>query len=99
YAASAYEELLSQTQFDAINILYVAFTRASQQLYIISNMELKKGQEYDERVSGLLIGYLKDKGLWTEESTYHFGTREFTGTDAEIMDSINPVTFYSSSTR
>ncbi|HSI70191.1 MAG TPA: UvrD-helicase domain-containing protein [Gillisia sp.] len=99
YEANAYEELLHQTEFDAINILYVAFTRASRQLYIISNLDLKKGEEYDDRVSGLLIGYLKSRGLWTEKLSYQFGSREYQTTEALIVDSTNPLNYFSSSTQ
>lgn len=99
YEENAYRELLAQTEFDAINILYVAFTRASKHLYIISSLDLKKGQEYDDRVSGLLIGYLKSRGVWTGDSSYRFGNREFMGAEIEIVDSVNPKDYISSSTQ
>lgn len=99
YESSAYKELVHQTEFDAINILYVAFTRAARQLFVISSLDLKRGQEYDDRVSGLLIGYLKSQDLWTEESSYQFGDREYKGTETEITESVNPVKYISSSTQ
>lgn len=73
--AFAYQERLDQTEFDNINVLYVAFTRASRQLYILSNYDLKKGQEIEDKVSGLLIGYLKSQHLWNENLTYEFGNK------------------------
>ena len=70
---AAYEELLDQTEFDAINILYVAFTRASEQLYIISCLDLKKEEHNEDKVSGLLIGYLKQTNKWDGSLSYEFG--------------------------
>ncbi|MEP6261195.1 MAG: UvrD-helicase domain-containing protein [Gillisia sp.] len=70
---AAYEELLDQTEFDAINILYVAFTRAAKQLYIISCLDLKKEMHNEEKVSGLLIGYLKHTNKWDGSLSYEFG--------------------------
>jgi ATP-dependent exoDNAse (exonuclease V) beta subunit len=99
FTAIAYEELLHQTEFDAINILYVAFTRASRQLYIISTLDLKKGEEYEDRVSGILIGFLKSRGLWNDELSYQFGSCEYWQTGAEITNSINPGAYFSSSTQ
>ncbi len=71
--AAAYEELMDQTEFDAINILYVAFTRASKQLYILSCPDLKNDEEKEGKVSGLLIGYLKSINKWDGSLTYEFG--------------------------
>ncbi|MCM4160154.1 DNA helicase UvrD [Antarcticibacterium flavum] len=99
FEENAYQELVSQTEFDAINILYVAFTRASRHLYIISSLDLKKGQEYEDRVSGLLIGYLKSRGLWTDSSSYYFGSTEYKVAEIEIIDAVNPKTYISSSTQ
>jgi len=74
--ANAYNELLDQSEFDSVNVLYVAFTRASQQLYIISNFDLdKKNLEYENKVSGLLIGFLKSKNKWNGELSYEFGSK------------------------
>ena len=74
---NAYQDLLDKTEFDSINVLYVAFTRASQQLYIISNLDISsKGEINENKVSGLLIGYLKDKGIWKDDQkTFEFGVK------------------------
>ncbi len=73
--AAAYEELLDQSEFDAINVLYVALTRASRQLYIISCLDLSKGEEIPDKVSGLLIGYLKYANLWNGSLEYQLGNK------------------------
>src|SRR5690606_32681110 len=74
--AAAYNELLDQSEFDAINILYVAFTRASQQLYILSCAEPKKAEVKSEKVSGVLINYLKSVNKWDGSHEYEFGSNE-----------------------
>ena len=66
--ASTHEKVI----FDNLNILYVAFTRAKERLYIISEYVSKKKKI--ERFSDLLSGYLKEKGLWNADSlSYSFG--------------------------
>jgi len=99
--SSAYQEKLEQSEFDNINVLYVAFTRASKQLYILSNLALKKGQEDEKLVSGLLIGYLKEKNIWNDAITsYDFGTiEEQTSTSKEPNNTIKQEHYYSSPTR
>src|SRR5690606_579646 len=88
--AAAYIELLDQSEFDAINILYVAFTRASQQLYIISCAAPKKTEVNSEKVSGLLINYLKEVGKWDGGPEYAFGKNELTGRKNKISVTFDP---------
>ena len=74
-SAALYEQLVSQNELDALNVLYVALTRAEQQLYIISKFDLdKKGQEKTTTFSGLFINYLKSQEKWSDEVfEYEFG--------------------------
>ncbi len=99
--SSAYQEKLEQSEFDNINVLYVAFTRASKQLYILSNLDLKKGEEDEKVVSGLLIGFLKTKNLWDDAKfNYEFGTIENDNLQIkEVNNTIIQKHFYSSPTR
>lgn len=99
--SSAYQEKLEQSEFDNINVLYVAFTRASKQLYILSNLALKKGQEDEKVVSGLLIGYLKSKNLWDDAvASYDFGTiAPESSSSKEPNNTIKQEYFFSSPTR
>lgn len=100
YEAAAYEDLLDQSEFDAINVLYVAFTRASSQLYILSCLDLKNGEEYEDKVSGLLIGYLKSTNRWNGSLTYDFGSNLSSESKIKILDNSRTVeTNFSSSTR
>ncbi len=66
----------SQLELDTINLLYVAFTRAKEQLYVISNAQLtSKGAPNPNNFSGKLIAYLQHLGLWdVEREVYTFGT-------------------------
>ncbi|PQV49489.1 ATP-dependent exoDNAse (exonuclease V) beta subunit [Jejuia pallidilutea] len=65
----------SQQELDNINLLYVALTRAKEQLYIISkNDDSLKDDAKNKKYSGLLINYLKHLSLWNGVDTvYTFG--------------------------
>jgi ATP-dependent exoDNAse (exonuclease V) beta subunit len=94
--ATAYSTLLDQSEFDAINILYVAFTRASKQLYILSCPEFSKGEPNPDKVSGLLINYLKSINKWDGGFEYEFGNNEMEDAKkVEKLNSVSPGEYYS----
>ena len=66
------EELL-----DNINVLYVALTRAEEQLYVISNMNLtSKGEVKPGNMSTFFINYLDTKmGFDAQQFEYEFGNQ------------------------
>ena len=67
-----YHKTKSEKELDNINLLYVALTRAEQQLYIITNKETdKNGNEKLQKFSGLFINYLKSENIW-EDSKIHY---------------------------
>ncbi|MBQ0733818.1 UvrD-helicase domain-containing protein [Aquimarina celericrescens] len=68
-------ERQAQLELDTFNLLYVVLTRAKEQLYIISKLELNsKGESNPNKFSGKLIAYLKDVGKWnTKTKQYSFG--------------------------
>ncbi len=68
----------AQLELDTINLQYVAFTRAKEQLYVISKKDLNtKGESNPNKFSGKLIAYLKDIGKWDQEcNSYSFGNHE-----------------------
>ena len=74
-ASDIYSEFIHQKELDTLNVLYVACTRASQQLYLLSKKEIDaKGNEKAYKTSGLLIGFLKEIGRWDSNiNTYEFG--------------------------
>ncbi|TVZ26369.1 ATP-dependent exoDNAse (exonuclease V) beta subunit [Gillisia sp. Hel_I_86] len=100
--ANAYQELLYKTEFDSINILYVAFTRAAQQLYIISNLDINaKGEINENKVSGLLIGFLKANHLWEDgQDIFEFGSKNIENYKAsDVTSNLKNNRFFSSSTQ
>ncbi len=79
YGVEAKEIVLNrqaQLELDAFNLLYVVLTRAKEQMYIISNLELNaKGESNPNTFSGKLIAYLKHMNRWDVEKTeYAFGS-------------------------
>ena len=73
YNLKKQEELL-----DNINVLYVALTRAEEQLYIISqNVKPKKDGVYPSNMASFFIKYLVQKGVYDENIIeYPFGNSE-----------------------
>ncbi|AXG74008.1 ATP-dependent helicase [Flavobacterium arcticum] len=69
YTIKEQEELL-----DNINILYVALTRAEEQLYIISARNIKANGELTDNMSSFFIQYLQNKGVYADDKNeYEFG--------------------------
>ncbi|GGD15575.1 UvrD-helicase domain-containing protein [Hyunsoonleella pacifica] len=70
-----YKKHKAEQELDNINLLYVALTRAEEQLYIISkNDENLKEESKNKKYSGLLINFLKQKKLWDPSKTlYSYG--------------------------
>lgn len=72
YFIKSQEELL-----DNINILYVALTRAEEQLYIISNRNFTSRGELTNNMSSYFIKYLQHKGVFDNRvAQYEFGHPE-----------------------
>ena len=71
-----YAQQRSALELDNFNLLYVALTRAVEQLYIITEKKISaKGEENTKFYSGVFINYLKDKNLWNDEQLeYSFGS-------------------------
>ena len=82
------QERQSQLELDAFNLLYVALTRAEQQLYIISKEEInKKGESNPNKFSGKFINYLKHIGQWNNDQlVYEFGTTKKPSTHTTSKD-------------
>lgn len=74
-AQTMYADYRAQLELDSMNLLYVVLTRAVEQLYIVSEYDVDKGQnEKLNTYSGLFLNYIKTAGLWTDsEKTYIFG--------------------------
>lgn len=70
-----YKDYRSKLELDSINLLYVVLTRAIEQLYIISELDLDKvGNEKLNYYSGLFIDFLKSNQRWNQSQLeYYFG--------------------------
>lgn len=73
-AAALYEAKSQEELLDNINILYVALTRAEEQLYIITNRNFTSRGELTNNMSSYFIKFLQDKGMFDNlKNTYEFG--------------------------
>ncbi|WP_319800024.1 UvrD-helicase domain-containing protein [Flavobacterium sp. N1718] len=88
YTARKQEELL-----DNVNVLYVALTRAEEQLYVISSLNLSpKGEPKPNTLSGFFLGYLQQKGLFESNRTdYVFGNPTRLSTTPAPLRQANPI--------
>ena len=67
-----YDTRNNEQQFDTINVLYVALTRAAERLYVLSRF--RESKEKINTYSDLFIDYLKSTNLWSEDQrAYTFG--------------------------
>lgn len=61
---------------DNINVLYVALTRAEEQLYIISNKKINSKGDLANNMSSLFVSFLQNLNLFSEaENVYPFGNK------------------------
>ena len=76
--ADLYSLPQEELELDSFNLLYVAFTRSIEQLYIVTEKKISaKGEVNANFTSGVLINYLKKVGIWSEDlSNYTFGERD-----------------------
>ena len=74
-AKRVYDQKSQEELLDNINLLYVALTRAEEQLYIISQyLKPKKDGEYPNNMASFFIKYLMHKHVFEEEKLeYEFG--------------------------
>ncbi|TYA60150.1 UvrD-helicase domain-containing protein [Formosa maritima] len=73
-----YNRRRANLELDNINILYVALTRAVEQLFVISKKDVNnKGEIKTQTYSGFLINYLIQLNLWNNNQSYYtFGKPE-----------------------
>lgn len=70
-----FNERREELELDNFNVLYVALTRAVEQLYVVSDVKINKNGEDLKSTSGLLINYLKNEGLW-DPARFEYGFGE-----------------------
>ncbi len=76
-ASEVYNQKKQEELLDNINVLYVALTRAEEQLFIISSMNLDKvGEPRKNNMSSFFINYLIKEHLFDEDQLeYEFGVK------------------------
>ncbi len=97
---SLFNQRREELELDNFNLLYVALTRAVEQLYVIAEKEnLNKKEITFNNSSNFLVDFLKEKGFWdTEINDYSFGNpaKSIYSKEAE-KNTIFPNTFISNS--
>jgi len=88
-----FNDFRTKAELDKINIIYVAMTRASEQLFVIT--DAVKANKKDT-VAGLFKNYLVRQDLWSDTaSEYDFGSAE--KPEIEVKDGIQvETTFFDS---
>ena len=72
-AAKVYLQKKQEDLLDTINVLYVALTRAEEQLHIISGMNIKKDGSLPNNMSTFFIQFLEGQGFEETKLEYEFG--------------------------
>lgn len=74
-ASTIYGQKKQEELLDNINVLYVALTRAEEQLYVISNLNVtSKGEVKKNDMSAFFINYLMSRGEFEQDKLeYEFG--------------------------
>ena len=87
-ASLVYNQKKQEELLDNINVLYVALTRAEEQLYVISNMNLsRKGEIPKNNMCTFFINYLMSKGEFDESKlVYEFGNLIKLSVDKKHLD-------------
>jgi len=93
-SASAVFNLKKQEELlDNINVLYVALTRAEEQLYVISqSLNEKKDGEFPNNMASFFIKYLIRKGVYdSEKLEYEFGDRKRLSISGEVLNLVKTI--------
>ncbi|QYA24802.1 UvrD-helicase domain-containing protein [Gramella sp. MT6] len=97
-ASSKFQDLIYKNELDTLNVLYVACTRAAQQLYILSNHNEKPKKS--PNVSDMLADFIRSAGKWDDGLIYEFGNPEKTiASKHSENSSIEASKYYSSPTQ
>ena len=92
-AKLVYDQKSQEELLDNINILYVALTRAEEQLYVISNMNLdSKGIVKKNNMATFFVNYLMNKGQFDEEKfEYEFGNPTKLSDEKKHIDTLKTI--------
>ncbi len=101
-SVTIYNQHQAELELDNINLLYVALTRAIEQLYIISSTKVdENSNENLSFFSGMFINYLKHIKKWDENTSfYEFGNSAKISSATELsLNAIEQRVFISTSKR
>ncbi len=92
-AAKVFLQKKEEELLDNINILYVALTRAEEQLYIISEMKLSVKEEPPQNnMAGFFIRFLMSKGLFDKNQfVYEWGKFHRISSPSKKMMELIPI--------
>jgi len=93
-SASAVFNLKKQEELlDNINVLYVALTRAEEQLYVISqSLKERKDGEFPNNMASFFIKYLIGQNVYDPEKLeYEFGSPIKLSASVEVVDSVKEI--------
>jgi len=92
-AKSVYVQKSQEELLDNVNILYVALTRAEEQLYVISSMNLDaKGVARKNNISTFFVNYLVNKGKFEENKLeYEFGNPIKLSAEKKHVDTLKTI--------
>jgi ATP-dependent exoDNAse (exonuclease V) beta subunit len=91
-ASIIYQEKNQEEILDNINILYVAFTRAVEQLYVISEIKINKDGSLPNTLSSNIIEYLQlHKNFNENQLEYQFGNPIKVLQNDEIISNLNEI--------
>lgn len=87
-AKAVYDSKKQEELLDNINVLYVALTRAEEQLYVISQqLKPKKDGEYPSNMASFFIKYLQNQSVFDENKVeYAFGNAKKLSSVKEHVD-------------
>jgi ATP-dependent exoDNAse (exonuclease V) beta subunit len=92
-AKQVYDQKSQEELLDNINVLYVALTRAEEQLYIISQyLKPRKDGEYPSNMASFFIKYLvSEHGFDEDKLEYEFGNPTKLSTEKKHIDTTKTI--------
>ncbi|MEI7508216.1 MAG: UvrD-helicase domain-containing protein [Flavobacterium sp.] len=82
-AKQIYIQKKQEDLLDTVNVLYVALTRAEEQLHVISSMNIKRDGTLPNNLSSFFINFLQDKGFDETKFIYEFGQAKKISADSK----------------
>jgi ATP-dependent exoDNAse (exonuclease V) beta subunit len=89
--ADIYQTEVSKLLLDMLNIMYVASTRASERLYILTKTPAKDFSN-PKNIPDFMASFLESKGIWEKEkSIYFFGKENGKDPSKKQKENLEPV--------